>query len=299
MLTSQEKAALVDSFDGDKEAAADAYASWKANEDAFNPWFAKVRDFFRNLRDKIHELFGSGPSVEGTFSKIRSGEVWNRSEAQASEGGVAEAPAYQAAAKKSIYSDDRSVKMTFEETGVEPSLTDRPQLRKYLESINPAEVKALKSSDPDAYIDKLKEIVKEFFPDGGNLRFRTENGVFDYDHFLKDRTRQDYIETLPKTLKDEDIRVEFTTKDGEAKAYLIKKYFDPEVQKDIWDSLVFYDGELQTKFVSRGAKGEKRSAKIISTAEAEASHSTTPPGNLENAPTPDQSTNTNIAPDGT
>ena len=197
------------------------------------------------------------------------------------------------AAKRSIYSDDRSVKMTFEETAIEPSLEDRSQLRKYLESLQPAAIKALRFQDPDEYTRVLRDIVATMFPEGGALRFRKEGEIYDYDHFLKDPTRRDYVTTLPSTLKDEDIRVEFTTAEGEAKAYLIKKYFDPEVQKDVWDLLVIWDGELRTKFARVGErKGRNYIEAQIQGAGNEASRSATPPRTSESASPRNGNTNT-------
>ncbi|HJB65091.1 MAG TPA: hypothetical protein H9768_02245 [Candidatus Mailhella merdavium] len=67
--------------------------------------------------------------------------------------------------------------------------------------------------------------------------------------------------SLPSTLKNQDIRVEFTTAEGEAKAYLIRKYLDGEVQKDVWDMLVVRDGELKTKI----ARTEKRGRNYVET----------------------------------
>ena len=75
-------------------------------------------------------------------------------------------------------------------------------------------------------------------------------------HLLKDRGRISYIHSLPGTLKNHDVAVEFTTKEGQSKAYLIKKYFDPVVQKDIWDLLVIQDAALRTKFINK-TKPEK------------------------------------------
>jgi hypothetical protein len=196
--------------------------------------------------------------------------------------------------KEIIYNDSRSVKVEATQTGVDFSLTDRPQLRKYLESIDPEGVKALKFSNPDQYLAVLKNMVSELFPEGADLRFRTENGVYDYEHLLTDITRQNYIVTLPKTLKDADIRIEFTSLDGAEKAYLIRKYFDPDIQKDIWDMLVILDGELKTKIARKGAVGRRYIESQVSRAGEEAPPSTTPPGNTGSAPTPEQSTGINI-----
>jgi hypothetical protein len=187
--------------------------------------------------------------------------------------------------RETIYNDSRSVKVEAVKTGESFSLEDRPQLRAYLESLNPEEIKALKYADPDQYLAVLKDMVSELFPEGADLRFRTENGVYDYEHLLKDTTRQDYIVTLPKTLKDSDIRVEFTTLDGAEKAYLIKKFFDPDIQKDIWDLIVIQDGMLITKIARKDRKGIDTVDSTIRRAEREASQLATAAGDLENAST--------------
>ena len=78
--------------------------------------------------------------------------------------------------KAIIYNDSRSVKMTFTHTGVEPSLADRGQLREYLGSLKPEEIKALKLKDPDQYLATLKSIVRNTFPKEGELRYEPEQG---------------------------------------------------------------------------------------------------------------------------
>ncbi|MDL2210387.1 hypothetical protein LJC26_06245, partial [Desulfovibrio sp. OttesenSCG-928-O18] len=156
-----------------------------------------------------------------------------------------------------IYNDSRSVKMTFKETGVEPSVTNRPELHEYLHSLKGEDMAALKMKDPTQYLTTLKSIVRKVFPKGGNLKFRSRDGKFDYDHLVTDKLRSMFIHTLPRTLKDYDIKVEFTTKEDAAKAYLIKKYFDPIVQKDMWDMLVFHNAELTTKIARPSATGRR------------------------------------------
>lgn len=72
-----------------------------------------------------------------------------------------------------------------------------------------------------------------------------------------------YIHTLPRTLKNHDISVEFTAEEGTNKAYLIKKYFNLTVQKDVWDILVFHNLELKTKIARRSQKGMRYVESII------------------------------------
>lgn len=204
---------------------------------------------------------------------------------------------YQAAAKRVIYNDARTLKVAFEDTGVEPSLNDRGQLRKYLESINPAEIRKLKVESSDEYLNVLKSIVQETFPEGADLRFRTEDGrALNYEHFLKDAARREYVHSLPETLRSEDVRVEFTGRDAQ-KAYYIKKYFDPDIQKDIWDMVVLHGDEVRTKFARAGRKGAGYIESVMDRAGKEASPSASPVRSIENASTSPE-TNSNISQDG-
>ncbi|MDA8178290.1 MAG: hypothetical protein M0T69_01945 [Deltaproteobacteria bacterium] len=72
-LTPQEKAVVLAEHGGDVEAAAQAYAEW--NPRFRNPMFQKVVDFFRKIREML-----LGPTAEGTFGRLRSGEAWQRSD---------------------------------------------------------------------------------------------------------------------------------------------------------------------------------------------------------------------------
>ena len=80
----------------------------------------------------------------------------------------------------------------------------------------------------------------------------------------RDIVRNDYLGTLPSTLRNRDIHVEFTTAEGEAKAYLIRKYLDADIQRDIWDMLVVRDGELKTKIARFTPKNEPGDLLFIS-----------------------------------
>ena len=203
------------------------------------------------------------------------------------------APAYQTALRE-LYSDDRSIKMVFRETGVEPSLKDRSQLRSYLESLDPKQVARLKLDSSQDYLAVLKAIVRKFFPKTGELRFRRgEDGrALDYEHFVdRDIVRNDYLGTLPSTLRNRDIHVEFTSAEGEAKAYLIRKYLDADTQKDIWDMLVVRDGELKTKIARREKRGQNYvETQIMKGAGDTVSQPATTGGATENTSTPRDST---------
>lgn len=115
----------------------------------------------------------------------------------------------------------------------------------------------MKLSNPEAYISFLKSVVRHVFPKSGVLRYEPEPGkrIENYEHLLKDRRRSEYVHSLPRTLKNHDVSVKFITPAGEAKAYLIKKYFDAEIQKDIWDLLVIREATVKTKFVNKENPG--------------------------------------------
>lgn len=170
---------------------------------------------------------------------------------------------------------------------------DREEIRKYLEGLKPQEIKALKDKKPAEYRAVLKSIVRKLFPKGADIQFRKDR-VIDYDHFLTDRTRQNYIHVLPSTLRREDLRVEFKNGDVD-KELLIKKYFDPEIQKDIWDIVVIHNDQIRTKVAATKRKGSGYVEGQIMRAGNAASHSATPEGIRENASTLDRSTNDNIA----
>lgn len=102
----------------------------------------------------------------------------------------------------------------------------------------------------------------------------------------RDIVRNDYLGTLPSTLRNRDIHVEFTTAEGEAKAYLIRKYLDADTQKDIWDMLVVRDGELKTKIARSGRKGAGYIEAQILGSGNEASRSDSAGGGLQRAPPP-------------
>lgn len=166
-------------------------------------------------------------------------------------------------------------------------LSNREELRLYLKSIPAKEVKAIQGMFPDEYKSILKSIVRHVFPDGANISFRREGQSLDYDHFLKDTARQDYIHTLPDTLKNSNITVEFNNGDAE-KALFIKKYFDPNIQKDIWDLVIQHNNEIRTKFARKAGDGRRYVEGQILRQENQASGPRTPAGATEIASTPSE-----------
>lgn len=179
---------------------------------------------------------------------------------------------------------------------IEELLSDRSVLRNYLRALRSQEVKKLKLDDPQKYREYLANIVGDLFFQGMRLEIRKgPDGQPDYEHFVKDRLREDYIHTLKTTIQDGDIYISFE-KDGAQKAYCIKKYCDPEVRRDIWDMVVIYNNKIQTKFSRKGMKGQGYAENIIQGAGNEASRSATPPRTLENASPGNGNTEKKITP---
>lgn len=174
------------------------------------------------------------------------------------------------------------------------SFKDREEIRKYLEGLKPEEIKALKKRSPAEYRAILKSIVRKIFPQGADIQFRREGRIIDYDHLLSDRRRQEYIHTLPATIKREDIKIEFRNGDVD-KEVLIKKYFDPEIQKDIWDVVVLHNKEIRTKIARSGRKGEGYVEGLVDRAGNVASRSATPDEVKESASTHLGNTEINIS----
>lgn len=162
-------------------------------------------------------------------------------------------------------------------------LQNRLKLREALRGIKPEEIRAIRNRRPSEYRAILKSIVRHLFPKGADIQFRKDGNILDYDHLLSDRIRQNYIHSLPSTLKREHIKVRFRNGDVE-KAYLIKKYFDPDIQKDIWDLIVQDDAEIRTKIARLGRKGEGYIESVIGRAGNEVSRSATVNEDIEDTP---------------
>lgn len=139
--------------------------------------------------------------------------------------------------------------------GISKELLDnRLKLREALKDITPQQIKALKNKSPEEYQAILKSISRKLFPNGANIQLRKEGEKIDYQHFLTDM-RGKFIHTLPNTLKNKDIKANI--KEGDIdKIYLIKKYFDTDIQKDLWDIIVMHGNEIKTKIPRIGRKGQ-------------------------------------------
>ncbi|MFZ5427899.1 MAG: hypothetical protein ACOZEN_13070 [Thermodesulfobacteriota bacterium] len=282
-----------------REFVVEAYTAWfvenKAWEDptpkdGVTPVFAKVKEVLSAVFKRAGEIEGSKlpDSIETAFRRTAG-----------LEGGVEMAgngEGMASAMVKELYNDDRTLKVTIYKNEAESNsglLKDRAALKEFLSGIKPEEVTALKLKSPEEYYSTLQSIVEKFFPEGAGIKFRSEKGGEDpIKHLLKERDRREYIHTLPRTLKDADIKVEFR-KDSAEKALLLKKFFNAETQKDLWDVIVVWDRELQTKWQAI-KRPDSRAARTILAAGEEASPRDLLSGSKEIAPSP-SSTAENIA----
>lgn len=89
-----------------------------------------------------------------------------------------------------------------------------------------------------------------------------KDGKRDYEHFLKDIKRQNYIHSMKDTLHSPDMVG--TDVDGTViKKYLLKKYRDKELAQDIWDFIIQKDGAVVSKYARAGKSGEKSAKNLI------------------------------------
>ncbi|GAB7024697.1 hypothetical protein [Salidesulfovibrio brasiliensis] len=201
-------------------------------------------------------------------------------------------------AKKVIYDNDRRLKVEFEDTGTDLSLESREAMKAYFDTLKPQKIKALKYSDPDKYLFALHEIAEHLFPDGISFRMTQDGKDVDASHFLKQEKRRLYVHSLSDTLDNPDVKFIFQ-KEGTTRDILLKRYFDKELKKDVWDTVVTFGSVVQSKFPTRGGKGKREWARVVEMdlnwAEAGASQSANPGGNTRNALTRQgHDTNVNI-----
>lgn len=166
------------------------------------------------------------------------------------------------AAKKAIFDETGTIKFEYEDTGVEFDPSDRAKLREYFKSLEPPKIKALKLESKDAYVAKLKEIVDTLFPEGLSLKINDATGEFDYEYFLKESIRERYIHTFPEILRKPDVTAIIAKADSE-KILFFKRFFDEELEQDIWDVAVTFNNVAQTKWPNRGGKGLKSIARTV------------------------------------
>ena len=166
------------------------------------------------------------------------------------------------AAKKSVYEKESNIEFIYDDTGVSFDLTDRERLKEYFGSLDAGRLKSLKHGNQDEYIRKLKEIADTIFPEGVEFKSKEGTDTPDHDYFLKEPRRARYAHSIGETITNENIRLVVSKADGE-KIIFLKRYFDEEIGKDIWDVVVSFNNVLQTKFPTSGAQGKSNWIRTI------------------------------------
>jgi len=261
-----------------REFVVEAYTAWfvesKAWEDptpkdGVTPVFAKVKEVLSAVFKRAGEIDGSKlpDSIEAAFRRTAG-----------LEGGVEMAGVDSAEVRsnmvKVLRNDSGTLKVSFykDEVKVQDDfLKNRDALTGYLKDITPENVSRLKLDNYAEYVKALYQIAEALFPEGADMKFRQKNGdVIPENHFFpeKDPSRKDFIHTFPRTLKDADIKVEFQG-DSAEKVFFLKKYFDTDTQKDLWDVIVAWNAEVQTKWQERKSP-DRNAARVISVVAKEA-----------------------------
>lgn len=112
----------------------------------------------------------------------------------------------------------------------------------FLKNLKSKEVKELKLQNPDEYLALLEEIAQR----EKKTPFRRENGTL--EHFVKNSPRKNYIHTSSDTINNPDI-VGSGNNLGFSREYLVKKYKNDELGKDLFDIIVKNDkNEVITKY---------------------------------------------------
>ena len=131
-----------------------------------------------------------------------------------------------------------------------------------LAGMTPKEIKAYRTNNPIEYKSILKSIVRNETKNNPLFQFAMKDGKRDYEHFLKDIKRQNYIHSMKDTLHSPDMVG--TDVDGTViKKYLLKKYRDKELAQDIWDFIIQKDGTVVSKYARAGKSGEKSAENLI------------------------------------
>ena len=140
------------------------------------------------------------------------------------------------------------------------------------------------------YTSTLKSIRKNIEKQEPDFKIRQDdNGNIDYNHFVKDRQRAEYIQTLPETYKHPDKIVFANNKEGLPREYRMKEYYNPDKQQRVYDiDIKSNDGTLVTKFAREGKNGRNYYNNIENLGlTSQASETARGPGQTWNAHIPD------------
>ena len=128
--------------------------------------------------------------------------------------------------------------------------------------------KRYKGGDDVAVVKSIRRNMSKDVPD---FKFRTNpDGSYDYEHFISDPQRTQYLSTFKSTYKNPQIRVNAKNKEGLDREYLLSEYFNNENNKAVYDKIVkdIEDGTTLTKIAREGRKGRKEVEKELLKAES-------------------------------
>lgn len=111
-----------------------------------------------------------------------------------------------------------------------------------------------------------KSIRRNMSKEDPNFQWRKdENGNYDYEHFVKDPTRAEYLRTMPSTYKNPQYDIMAPNKDGYIMNYLLREYNNPEIGKNVYDKIVKnpVNGMTVTKFAREGKHGLREFEKVF------------------------------------
>lgn len=111
-----------------------------------------------------------------------------------------------------------------------------------------------------------KSIRRNMSKDDPNFQWRRdENGNYDYEHFVKDPMRAEYLKTFNSTYKNPQHDIMAPNKDGYIMNYLLREYHNPEIGKNVYDKIVKNptNGMTVTKFAREGKQGLKEFEKVF------------------------------------
>ena len=140
-----------------------------------------------------------------------------------------------------------------------------------------------------------KSIRRNMVKENPNFQWRKdENGNYDYEHFIKDPTRAEYLRTLPSTYKNPD-KIVPGMHNNEPREYLLKRYYNTENGQNVYDMNIKTNGALINKIAREGRKGQHEFEKVMRQA-PQASEADLGLSQTGNAPSSTLRVNDNISP---
>lgn len=129
-----------------------------------------------------------------------------------------------------------------------------------LRYVNTPKTTSYKGKDEVSVLKSMRRNLEKESPDFSIAK--TESGAIDYPHFVSDNQRTRYITTMPNTLKNPD-EVVSGIHNGMPRDYYLKRYYNPENSKDVYDMAIKSgDGTLINKLAREGRTGAREFEKV-------------------------------------